>query len=125
MRRGLIGLGLLAALLALGIWTQSRMDALHTPIAEAMSQAGALAGQERWEEAGAIVQQAKQQWAQGRTLTAALADHQPMEDIESLMAQLDAFLQDQEPDFGALCADIARRIDAMAAAHRMELGTLF
>lgn len=125
MGRSVIGAAILAALLAVGIWTQNRMEAVHSPIAADMAQAAQLSAAGDWDGAARLVTRARMQWEEHRTFSAALADHQPLEDIEGLMAQLDAYGSQEDSAFSATCAEIARRVMAVAEAHTLTLSTLF
>lgn len=125
MNRFRIGLILLAALLAAGIWAQSTMQRIHLPIAAALENAADYAAAGEPSRAAELVHHAESQWQRSRTLTAALADHQPLEDIECLLAQLTAYETADDPTYPALCRDLARRLRAVAEAHSLSLGAVF
>lgn len=124
MGRFRIGAALLAILLAAGLWAQGRMMAVHMPIADAMEAAADAAMSGSWEEAESHVRTAQSKWLDARLLTAALADHQPLEDIECLLAQLPVYAASDQPDsFAAACRDAARKIRAVADAHHLHWET--
>ena len=126
MSRFRIGMGLLAVLLGVSLWAQSRMKAIQAPIAGQITQAEALAAGGSWPQAAAAVTRAREGWEESRTFVAALADHQPMEDIESLFTALEAYGQERDSsEFRAACRELARRIRAMEEAQKLELGSLF
>ena len=126
MIRFRIGVGLLVVLLGLCIWSQVRMSALQTPIAQEVTQAEAYAAREDWAQAAAMVAKARGEWEENRTFVASLADHQPLEDIESLFAMLEAYAAQQEQtEFQAACQDLARRILAVKEAHEFNMGSVF
>ena len=118
MKRGWIGLGLLVLLLVGGLLVTWRMDHCHRTIAADLDRAAGFALQENWEQAAACAQSAKNGWQAGWNLSAAFADHEPMENIDSLFAQLETYaaLRDNAA-FSALCAQLARQIEAMGDAH--------
>lgn len=121
MTRFRIGLTLLMILLVLGITAQIVMGSLHDPVAEQLNRAAGLALLENWEEARGEAAEAASCWQKSWRLSAALADHQPMEDIDSLFAQLPARAAAEDPaEFAAACAELARRVEAMADAHRLN-----
>ena len=114
MTRFRIGAGLLIVLLAVCLFAQLRMGAIQEPIAAQVDRAQSLAAQEDWLAAEAAVAEARQEWTCSRTFVAALADHQPLEDIECLFAMLETYAQEQEKaEFQAACADLSRRILAV------------
>lgn len=118
MKRVLFGAVLLIAIFAAGLWAQSRMAAIHGYEANLLAQAGREAGKEDWDAAQALFYRARRKWKDNYHFTAALADHTPMEDVEALYAQLEAFADKHEaPHFAALCAEAATRLEALADAH--------
>lgn len=126
MNRFRIGVFLLAALLLLGLGVQEMMARIQMPIAEDLERASASALSGNWGEARRLADRAEQAWQSHWCFTAAAADHQPMEDIDSLLAQLRVFGEtESESDFPALCAELSRRILAMADAHRLNFANLF
>lgn len=126
MNRFRIGAVLLAVLLGLCVWAQLRLSAIQTPIAQAVTQAEAYAAQEDWAQAAEMAAQAQRGWEENRTFVASLADHQPLEEIESLFAMLKTYSDQREKtEFRAVCQDLARRILAVKQAHELTLGSLF
>lgn len=126
MSRFRIGVGLLIVLLAVCIFSQIRMSAIQKPIAAEVARAEVYAAQEDWPKAGAAVADARRSWEENRTFVAALADHQPLEDIESLFAMLEAYADQQdETEFRAACQDLNRRILAVKEAHEFNMGSVF
>lgn len=121
MTRFRIGAGILLMLLAFGFGVQLWMDAACTPIAEALtaSQTAARAG--RWDRAEALRQEAAEGWYDHWHCFAAFADHQPMEEIDGLLAQLAVYAREQSAEsYAAAAADLTRRIAAMSDAHRFR-----
>lgn len=126
MTRFRIGVGLLIVLLAVCVLSQLQMGAIQKPIAAQVDRAQALAAREDWPAAGAAVAEARQEWERSRTFVSALADHQPLEDIECLFAMLEAYAREQdETEFQAACADLSRRILAVKEAQEFNLGSIF
>ena len=120
MTRGIIGVVLLLVLLAGGMFTQWTMDKIQSPITQELTQA-AQAGERRlWNAATLHQQTAARAWRKGWRVTAALADHMPMEDIDSLFARLPAYAaQGETAEYAAACRELARRVEAVADAHRL------
>lgn len=126
MSRFRIGVGLLLLLLAVCVLSQVRMGAIQKPIAAAVDRAQSLAARGDWTRAGAAVADARRAWEKNRTFVAALADHQPLEDIECLFEMLETYAdQRDEAEFRSACADLARRILAVKEAQEFNLGSLF
>lgn len=124
MNRFRFGIFLLLLLLAGGILIQTAVGQMHMPLAAAMETAADYASAGDLPRAAALVQEVRTRWMRSRTFTAALADHQPLEDIECLLAQLTAYDDPDDPTFCALCRDIARRIRAVAEAQMLTLGSM-
>ena len=116
-----LGVGLLAVLLALGLWTGHAVDRLHGPVSRCLEQAAQAAVREDAQMSYALMEQAKAAWDACRDGIAAVADHAPMDEIESLFAQLENLRrQGQLSGFGALCAKLSRLVQAMAEAHQLS-----
>lgn len=121
MRRSWIGFGLLAVLLAGGLLVSWGMGRFHDPIAQDLDQAAncALAG--NWDRADILVCGAKESWEKRWGFSAAFADHEPMEDIDGLFAQLEVYAKAREcVPYAASCAELSRRIEAMSDAHELK-----
>ena len=126
MTRFRIGFGLLAVLLFLCVFSQIRMSAIQKPIAGTVNRAESYAAREEWTQAAAALLTAQSAWEEHRTFLAALADHQPLEDIESLFAKLESYAQEQDKtEFRAACKELNRRILAVKEAHEFNLGSIF
>lgn len=114
------GIGLLAVLLALGLWTSHAMESVHTPIANSL----ALAAEETLsgdpDRGIAAARQARAQWERHRHATASVADHQPMEEADSLFAQMESFIAAGDvTQFAACCARLSELVRAISEAHTL------
>lgn len=126
MKRVVFGVILLAALLVLGFVSQSFMVNAHQNSAFLLERAGLEALDDNWDMAQLLYNRAKRNWDKEYHLSAALADHDPMEDVDSLYAQLGIFAQQQETThFAALCMETAKRLQAMADAHVLSWWSVF
>lgn len=126
MSRFRIGLGLLITLFGICLYSQLRMAAIQTPIAEQISKAEEYAAREDWLKAAVTVEAATKAWEEHRTFVSALADHQPLEDIECLFAMLGPYAEQQdETEFRAACQDLHRRILAVKEAQEFNMKSLF
>ena len=118
MKRGWIGLALLAVLLASGLLTAKKMEQFHTDGVKKLTRAGVYALEENWGPARELAFQAMKQWQEHREFTAAFADHEPMEDVDCLFAQLPAYAREEDAaHFAAICAELAKRLEAVSNAH--------
>ena len=123
MGRLYLGAGLLAALLALGIWTSGTMTQVHQEMAGQLERAAQAAqeseAQRRAEAAGSL-------WAERRHGVASLADHTPMDEIDALFARLTVLAQEKDyGEFAPECRELAVRLKAMGEAHTAHWWNLF
>lgn len=125
MNRVVIGVALLAALLAASLFSAWQMGNIQQPIADRMEEASLQSLRGETDAAAETAARAEAAWHSSRVFTAALADHQPMEDIEGLFARLRAYESEDKSEYAALCAEIARRIRAVAEAQELSLGSFF
>lgn len=126
MKRIWIGIGILTVLLALVVGVQTAMRRIHLPIEEDLIRArnAALAGD--WEKATAHADRARKRWEDYHELTATVADHSPMDELDTLFAELTVYGREREtPHFAATCSAAAQIAEAMADAHAIKLGNFF
>ena len=120
MKRSIFGFGLLAVLLLASLGVTEWMDTLHSPIADCLQQAQALAEKDP-AGAAALAQQAKKAWRDAEPLSACFADHNPMEEIGQEFAQLEIFADREEwVAFAASCGSLAEKVQAMSDAHGLK-----
>ena len=118
MVRFRIGLCLLLALLVLALGAQLGMAAAQKPVEQ--EQAGDFSA------AQGALHRAWEHWDRARTLSAMLADHAFLEDVEADFAMLSLWAREQERgDFCSLCAATILRLGAISAAHRLSLASFF
>ena len=101
MKRLWVGIILLLILLAGTLAVTGTMDRIYAPMVEAL-------------EAGDL-EAAEERYGRWRDLTAAFADHGPMEEMDALFARAEICGDEQERK--ALCAELAQRAKAMSNAH--------
>ena len=120
MTRLWIGVSFLIVILAVGVVLTMLFDRIHTPLTEDLRQASQLAMDQEWEKATALTQKARADWKQYRKLIAAVADHEPLEEMEHLLEQLEVYgRQRRTADFSALCVEVASLADAMLESQRI------
>lgn len=118
MKRCWFGLGLLIALLVGSLLVTGYMDRANMPLADAMEQAGRKALEGDWGNANALAGKARASWEESWNVGAVFADHEPMEDINGLFAQLEAYAQMKDPlGFAAVCGLLKTQLEAMGDAH--------
>ena len=120
-RRFWLGLGILGLLLAVGLWGMWGMGRIHDPVAATLDQAAKVAMEQDLEGAATLARQAKQDWQKKREIAAAGADHEPMDEIESLFAELEVYAHEKEQaEFAAGCLRLSKLVQAMAEAHALH-----
>ena len=120
-----IGVGILVLLLGIGIfftaYTANTQDRVAGILAE--SREAAAVGQ--WEKAAGKCYQARTLWETHRKTTAAVVDHEPMEEVESLFAQLDVYLKARDPvAYCACCASLEVFARAIGESHSVSWWSL-
>ena len=121
MRRLWLGIGLLLAFFALGVFTAAGMQRIHEPVAEDLHRAAQAALDEHWQAAEECSKRAQSAWDGYWRMTAAVADHEPMEQIDSLFAELKIYAQEREAEhFAACCANLSTLTRAMGEAHTIN-----
>lgn len=121
IQRFWIGIIVLAVLLVLGILTMLLFSRIHHPMAQQLRESAAAAQAENWEKATALAENARAEWEQYRYLISASADHEPLEQMEYLLDQLEVYAADrQKADFAALCIRLANLAEAMADTQQIR-----
>lgn len=121
MNRCILGVLILAIFLMLGLWIAWGMDQMHLDVADNLSLASRQVISGQWEEGIALAKQAKTDWDRNWEKTACVADHAPMDEIDGLFAQLQAFETPEEAvHYSATCAQLSRLVEAVADAHRLN-----
>lgn len=125
MKKGWLGVGLLAVFLAAGLALSFWMDKTHLPGSQLLQQAAEVTLQGDLEQGITLARRAEALWENSREATATVADHGPMEEIDGLFRELWVYAQMQEtPHFAATSAELALKIRAVADAHRISWSSL-
>lgn len=126
MNRFWLGVGLLLLLLGISITTSLYLDNIHGQITDILNQAGDAAISGDLDTATAFVMQAQQIWQKHWHLTALVIDHGPVDEIDGMFAQIEAYGQAGEmPEFAACCAGTARMVQAVGESHSLTWWNLF
>jgi len=119
-RRFWVGLVILAIFLALGLYTATGMGQVHSPIAEKLQQASALASQGQMYQGMQLADSARSDWQQRWRITASVADHAPMEQIDGLFAQLEGFAAAGDTgSFAAVAGRLSQLVEAIGDAQAL------
>ena len=121
MKRLWIGIVFLSVILAIGICVTAAFTALHKPLSDTLQQASEAAISEDRERVSALTGRAKVDWERFRAFTAAVADHEPLEEMDAMFAQLEVLARQRETsDFAALSAQLSRMAQAMADSQSIS-----
>lgn len=125
MKRIWIGIGLLAVMLVAGIWVSEYMDHTHSAIAEDLDRASRLMMQHQWEGANSLTARARKSWEDRRSITACFAEHEPLDEIDGIFAQLEIYAADRdEVACSASCVYLSQRLRALGKCHKFTLWNL-
>ena len=126
MKRIWFGAALLAVLLISGFASSAWMEKIHLSLSDDLSRAAELALEENWAGAESFTKAAHREWDKRRDLIASLSDHEPMDQIEGLFAQLDAFARAKDRvSYSSTCIFLARQLEALGQGHRLSLPNFF
>lgn len=126
MKRMWLGIALLLALLAAGALITEGMNRVCMPVSRDLEQAAEAVLREEWTQAEALSRRAKGRWETYRDRCAAITDHEPMEDVESLFAVLEAFrMRRDSVGFAQCCAQLAAMTEAMADSQAVHWWSVF
>lgn len=118
MRRIWLGIGILALFLGLGLWSSYSAGKLHKPLAHHLEKAATAALSGDLQTGTDLAQKAKTQWDEQWHRSAILADHTPMDEIDSQFARMGVFAETENAEaFAACCQQLAKLITATAEAH--------
>lgn len=118
MNRLWLGVGLLILFLILGITTAFLLQNTQQPIVQALEEAAALSLTGDLAGGASKAQDALTHWQKNWRGIAAVSIHGPMEEIDSLFAQLPALsAAGQAGDFSACCARLACLAEAIGDAQ--------
>ncbi len=113
-----IGAGLLAALFVVCILLSGPLENAHHIPAQDLDRAADAAVKEDWALASALCIRARKQWESHRNLTAALARHDPIEQIDAGFAMLDRYAACEDAaSFAATCSQLAVQLRSLPQSH--------
>lgn len=120
MKRSWLGAALLLLLLGASLLSSWAMVRTQAPISRDLDQAAAWTLEEDWIQAVDQAREARSQWDRWLWLYSCFADHAPLEAVEAGFSQLEVFAAAGEKTaFAALCAQLARQVEAVGQAHAL------
>ncbi len=123
--KGYLGIALLLAVLAVGVFVWKKTENCVLPVAQTLDAAMGAARSGQTQEAGSLLNKAKQAWQESWAGLATVADHAPMEAVDALFSQVEQYLQQGlYEDFAALCGRLRVMVEAIAEAHSPKLKNL-
>ena len=120
MKHFWLGIAILLFFLISGLLVSLIFDRIHTPLGESLDKAAAAALEGEWEKAVFFATSARSRWDSYRSITAAVADHAPLEEIDAAFAVLDGYMElGWWGEFSVLCSQIASMSRAMAESQAL------
>ena len=121
MGRFWFGTALLAVLLLTGWLLGSGISSAGEASVAPLEQAAAAALEGDWAAASENRTSAQAHWEKVRPFAAALCRHEPVEQIDLLFAQLEAFEADRDtPEYAATAVGIAQTLKTLPVPHRFH-----
>ena len=117
MKRSWFGFALLVILLAVSLAVSLVMTGIHEPIAGQLRLAAGFAQMENWQEARELTEEATALWKKWEGLRLCFADHTPVEQINSDLAQIPVM---DRQELAAACAQTAEKVEAIAKNHHLH-----
>ena len=126
MKRMWIGVGFLLFLLVAGIFVTLWAVSFHSRLESQLTDAVGAAAAENWDTAQILFHSAESRWEDRRKLTAVIADHDPMEEIDSLFSQMEIYLRLRDQNgFSSTGAQLASRVRAMSDSQSISWWNFF
>lgn len=125
MKRLWIGIGVLLALLILGGITAAALGSLHSELSGILEDAAALALNGQQPQAADKVSQAATLWQRYHHIAAAFADHEPLEEMDSLFSRLQVYCRiGDEKDLADACLQLSSLSRDVAESHGLAWWSL-
>lgn len=126
MRRFWIGVGLLGALLVLGIWGSGRLRRSHMPCAADLDNAATYAMAGDWIRADGLTERARKTWEHNFRFTAAIYHQEPLEEIDALFRELEIYrAREETAAYCALCVHLSQLLKDLGDSGRLTWWNLF
>ena len=126
MKRIWFGVVLLILMLVLGLISSTFMKETWLKQSENLNRAAILASDGDWVNARNLLAEAQAEWAEKQLLLAVLCQHEPIEQIDGLFAQLEVFSESRRTaSFSSTCVFLSKLIDSLGRSHNLNLKNLF
>ena len=120
MTRLWIGVGLLLILLAGSIALWFGIVPFHEKLAEELDQAAVLAAEGDWVQAQKLAFTAQKRWQRHKDSIAAVADHEPIEQMHALFRELRLLSASQAGDFACVCVHLSETARAIGETQSLK-----
>ena len=121
MKRMWFGAALLVAVLVISQFVATQMEKIHSPEADNLKRAAEYALQGDWNRARNLADKATVSWEQMRRITASVSNHEPMDSIDALFAELELCGKVQDPlSFSRTCVHLAELLQALGQEHSLK-----
>lgn len=121
MGRIVFGVCLLVCVLVLGLFVMFAMDNINTPISQMLEDAAEVALNGDLQQGIALANKARSTWKNRWHTIASFADHSPMDEIDSLFAQMEVYGQTGNiEDFASHCSRLSMLVSAVGDAHSLN-----
>ncbi len=126
MKRIWFGVVLLILMLVLGLISSTFMKKTWLKQSENLNRAAMLASDGDWVNARNLLAEAQAEWEKKQLLLAVLCQHEPIEQIDGLFAQLGVFSESRRTaSFSSTCVFLSKLIDSLGRSHNLNLKNLF
>ena len=126
MKRIWFGVVLLILMLVLGLISSTFMKETWLKQSENLNRAAILASDGDWINARNLLAEAQAEWEEKQLLLAVLCQHEPIEQIDGLFAQLEVFSESRRTaSFSSTCVFLSKLIDSLGRSHNLNLKNLF
>ena len=125
MRRLWIGVALLGIMLAGSIGMLRFSHHFHEEFSNTLHQAEAAALEGNWTAAEAYREKADLQWQKHHRFLASFTDHEPIEEVETLLTRLQLFCDARDAlDFADVCSSLRHLSEAIDESHSIKWWSL-
>ena len=116
-----IGIGLLIFLLVLGIGLLWGSSVFFGDFSESMEEAGDMALAGNWFASGQKMEQTQKKWERYCHFWASFTDHEPVEQVQVLFAQLELYQKQQlQTEFASACRALSHVAQAIQETHGLK-----
>lgn len=119
MKHLALGIGILAALLALSLWAMGTLDRTASQVTDLLQTAWEQASDGSYDQAAASARKAQAIWEKSFGLAASMVDHERLDKISQGFTDLEAWDSlAQREEFSRQCLALAELVRSMAEAEQ-------